>query len=410
MDNPASLKKTFEEQSKKIEDTAMTAMLKWPEQYVAALKAVQKRLQSSGNLEGWKAAQDELTRFNQDRQLREEHFVADPADLRAIQEKYAAVPGEVEANERSRLGVLTRKYADRLTALQKKLTIAGKMDDALAVRQEIARITPQLEELADTGGQAPKAAEKPPARQQEAERPPSAAPPLATLPKVPMPAGAKLYDSLTAPAVEHFTFKTLKLSGTDRIKMSRHISATAALGQKAEVTRSVSGYYYRYEQKAVAVDYILRVGLRPGNTDVDVGNAVLVAEYFGKKVGRTAGKVTPRRIHLQVVPLPKIDATHSVTVDCPRTSTYGESAQRRSYYYGRDSIYDRGEELYGVVISVFAEDGKLIFQAASNNTLEKTGLAEFPLDYAQEERQREMEQTRTPVGVMPVPVAPTPAN
>ncbi|MDD5704982.1 MAG: hypothetical protein PHR35_03595 [Kiritimatiellae bacterium] len=122
-----------------------------PSQYVGDLKALLARYQKSGDLEGVLSVAKEQKRFNEVMQAERDPFeltpemppaaiVKAPAELRQLQEQYVQrFQDAAEARQRD-LKDLTAKYLTRLDAVQRELTIAGRIRDAVIVKNEADRL------------------------------------------------------------------------------------------------------------------------------------------------------------------------------------------------------------------------------------------------------------------------------
>ena len=397
-----ALRKVFEEQIKKIDDESGAALQSWPANYARELDALRARLQKSGDFEGWQAADKEFARFKDNPRLAAENVAKDRTDLRALQEKYADLPSAVTLDKHRKVLALRGLYVDRLNALQKKLTVAGKMPDAVAANAEVKRVAALPEVTAAEFAVAAKESEKPPAPVPVPTPPPvvtaktnavASEKPLANIEaRKKVPDGTKFYQGEAPPPIPEFTFKGLSVSGTDRLRMSRKLSATVSLGRKADSQKTTfPGFFSAVEDRTKSIQYVLRVALRPVNTTTTVENAFLAIQSFAKETAKTGGKIAPKELAFEVIPLPRIDAARSLAVDCPPVTT--SSYKRREVFDVGLGIggASGGQEFYGVIVSVFDEAGALIYQAATNEMLEKMGIAEIPEDFFAD-RERQMKQ------------------
>lgn len=406
-----ALRGIFEDQMRKIDEEAVKGLAAWPAAYEKDLGDLAAKAQKAGDLDGLQGARKELERFRKERRIQAADLVSGHPDLRALQERHMAAPAEAEADKSVRIVKLKDMYVERLTALQKKLTMANKLEDALTVNAEVKRVaTLQAVTAAefavavregekrakpasgDTTSPEPKTGDKP-----EASRPPTNAaagttPPRPAFTKS-IPKGARIYDGEIPAQIPDFTFKTLSVSPTDRLPVGRKVSATVQLAKKSDTTKSTTdSYFYGYERKTIAIQYILRVALRPMSAGATIDGAQLAVQYFSKDTVKGAGKIVPREENLEVIPLPRIDGTRAVTVDCPPVSIISTSSKSRGYFGG--STWSAGQEFYGVVITVFAEDGAIIYQMASNDSLDKAGIPKIPDTFEEDRKAREAAEAR----------------
>ena len=123
-----------------------------PQLYFDDIKALGERLQKSGDLEGYLAADKELKRFSaamasDERdpfeltpEMPESAMVAEPAELRARQELYLKRFSDADQARKKNIEELTAKYLAHLKELQKDLTIKNRIEDAVAVKKEADKI------------------------------------------------------------------------------------------------------------------------------------------------------------------------------------------------------------------------------------------------------------------------------
>ncbi len=130
----------FDDQLKKVKEQqqAATDALQLP--YTKALDALQAKLQKAGDLNGLEVVAKEAARFQADGKLSTPQVSEVQPDLRAVQEKYLADTARVDLDTHLRIFALRAQYAARVAELQKRLTMAGRIQDAKAVRAEFVRV------------------------------------------------------------------------------------------------------------------------------------------------------------------------------------------------------------------------------------------------------------------------------
>lgn len=101
--------------------------------YDDALAELQITLQKSADLEGALAVRAERQRIAQDPTLAEKDFVAEPKALRTLQVQTTAKMQDLVVQ-------LVSDTVPKLVELKKQLTVAGKLDEAVAVRAGIERL------------------------------------------------------------------------------------------------------------------------------------------------------------------------------------------------------------------------------------------------------------------------------
>lgn len=127
-----------------------------PGVYEEDLRLLCERLQKGGDLDGFLAADKELKRFREAMSGERDPFeanpempasalVREPAELRALQDRYLKSFRDAAAARQKNISDITAQYLERLRGLQKDLTIKNRIDDALAVRTEVDRIQKALD-------------------------------------------------------------------------------------------------------------------------------------------------------------------------------------------------------------------------------------------------------------------------
>jgi hypothetical protein len=370
----AALRTAFDAQLANIESDFTDKLLDWPDQYVRDLQALQKRLQAAGDLDGWQAADDEIKRFQNERQLQPATPAADRKEIRAVQEKYLAVPPRLDAERNRQILALRDQYVARLAALKRKLTVAGRIRDAVEANAEIERVA-TLPEVVEAEQES---------RPAGGARPPGGAPAgeAARARTTVLASGAKIYEGTTPPEIPGLTFRAIALQPTERARTLRTLSATAKLGKTGEESK-VSRERVRVYAADPSPKHILRVALRAFNQGGAVEGGTLVTQYFIRPPGRASGKATPLLIGLHVVPLPRVDSTRTVTADCAPVSLFLRVDQSPLYFRGIVATF------YGTIVSVFDGKRNLVFQAGSTLALDKLGVAEIPPNPTEEQRRRQ---------------------
>jgi hypothetical protein len=111
-----------------------------------------------------------------------------------------------------------------------------------------------------------------------------------------------------------------------------------------------------------------------------LNNAIVIVQSYVKDAV-PQGRIDPQHYWTKRVAIPTIGSA-ATTLDYPavRTRMY------RSKFRG-SAMNVRGEEVYGVIISVFSEDKKLLYQEVSERGLGELALATFPEETDAERRQ-----------------------
>ena len=101
--------------------------------YEDLLGELQLKMQKAADLEGALAVRAERDRLKTEQSLNDGDMVDEPKALRALQAEYLA-------KEQELVGQLVRETLPRLIEYKKSLTVAGKLDEALAARTAIENL------------------------------------------------------------------------------------------------------------------------------------------------------------------------------------------------------------------------------------------------------------------------------
>ena len=120
----------------------------WPAKYVEDLHQLTRRAQDEGEFEAWRVAQQELDRFEAERELRREDVSFVQEGLATVQVIHIALlHGYREVRARGIVD-LTDKSVRQLEETQRQLTREGRMEAASAIHAEIRRLKTLPEYLA----------------------------------------------------------------------------------------------------------------------------------------------------------------------------------------------------------------------------------------------------------------------
>lgn len=101
--------------------------------YETLLLELQEGFQKGADLEGALAARGERQRITQEPALSERHLLAEPRSLRTLQQQMIAKQQEL-------IATVVQESLPRLIEHQRALTVAGKLDEAVAMRSAIERL------------------------------------------------------------------------------------------------------------------------------------------------------------------------------------------------------------------------------------------------------------------------------
>lgn len=122
-----------------------------PAAYQIQLAALQKKLQESGDLDGYLGVAKEMKRFaaaltgeadpfEKVPEMPEGALVSKPESLRALQDQYLRAYKEKSDRRHKQLEELTNTLIAQLENVQKDMTIKGRIRDAIAVKREVERL------------------------------------------------------------------------------------------------------------------------------------------------------------------------------------------------------------------------------------------------------------------------------
>ena len=344
------------------------------QEYPRSLQAVQLALQGGGDLDAVLAVKQEAERFSRSRQVSEGELVAAPRELRAAQEQYLAKLRQIGMNGHKRIVLVSRDYINALLPEQKRLTVKGDINGAVAVQAEIERVkqSPAYAEasgrLAEERARGEREAKDLREREEQQRREEGAL--LArACPGVALRRGAK-----NPPENKAVPFKRLSLLPTWKAKTDRGILLTAWESAHDEPS----------EPRPSAVHHQLRLKVS-GRQGFDViEKPTVVVQYFGKRPASVRGS-RPRRplepdvsdladLNVFTMPLGRLNA-EPVWLDCPPVltsiGTEVTSDQPLAFMWRRTPFF-------GVIVSVFGTDGALLAQVVSNQRLSFPAPAGMP--------------------------------
>ena len=128
--NPASI---GEAEAQKVEDRISTVRRDILGKYDTSLGELQGQFQKAADLDAALAVRAERARLQAEQALSEKNFVGEPKALRTLQQSIATKMQELVS------GVVA-ETVPKLVEYKKQLTVEGKLDDAVAVKQAIERL------------------------------------------------------------------------------------------------------------------------------------------------------------------------------------------------------------------------------------------------------------------------------
>lgn len=131
--NPVASANLGETEALKCEERIASVQRDVLGKYEDQLGELQNTLQKAADLEGALTVRAERARVAQEHVLSERNFVGEPKALRALQGQQVAKMQELVAQ-------IVAEALPKLVELKKSMTVAGKLDDAVAVRTAIEKL------------------------------------------------------------------------------------------------------------------------------------------------------------------------------------------------------------------------------------------------------------------------------
>ena len=127
-----------------------------PAKYIRDLEALRAKFQEAGDLDGLLAVKKELERYRKAKTEEADPFeavpemtadviVQTPTELGNLQRQYISRFSEAAATLKNNISERGEKYRAQIKSMQTALTKAGKIDEAIAVRNESERVAKILE-------------------------------------------------------------------------------------------------------------------------------------------------------------------------------------------------------------------------------------------------------------------------
>ncbi len=151
------LRQQYEEKATALENAFLKNMEEWPETYLNALRKMLDAYQEAGEYEAWQAVNNEIERFEIDRVLHPEHVVAEPTGLKELQRKQITLLSDFRIKRARAIVELADKQIGILSEMQRRRTIAGDMETAGRINDEIRRVRNATDVLAAQAELAPPA-------------------------------------------------------------------------------------------------------------------------------------------------------------------------------------------------------------------------------------------------------------
>ena len=383
----------------------LVAVARWPVDYLGALSNLQARLQQDGDLDGWTAVGREIDDLRTGKWAPSGGRVTESALLIGLRRKHMDLRSELDVARGKDVAALTDRYLSHLGGLRSQLTKDGNIDAALVVDAEIKSVglspavasarfavaeleaaqTRQADRedggLADEGGaDAAAAADDAPPREPSGEAEGgkgdegvAALPPAAPGPSVDAP---QIYAGMLPPEMPDMDFRRLTLVSTREGRTRRKLQVVALVGTEHDVNRTTTSNALAVTRSTARVGtHAVRLGIRLSGAGQPLRNPLLAVQYFARAIGRAAEPQAPAELAVEYVGLALVSEA-GVYVDCPPVTTREAALDLRRGRYFKSSR--SGDEFEGIVVTVFDADGSLVYQAASESSLQELGVRTLP--------------------------------
>ena len=324
-------------------------------QYLAVLEKLYQKAISGGNLDGVIAVKAEKDRMLTDSPLSDGDRAAMAAEIKEARAAYDQHVARVLKEHGDQLRQLHDKYKKMLDYQEKKLTAQDRVDEALAVRAEKERITDDLPE-------------------EEVSSPAPTLPPVTNA--APVPAYVFYKPGTEPPAAQKDTQKLQPFFASPQARAAGMVYTldVAMILSKSKLQTSKNtgtGWYSKTESGTVS--YRPRIFITGRNKSIAAGSK-LVVEYFSGDL-ESSGR---QRDCVEIIALPDISKGKTVVVDGKGIGLY-RYENEQNYGTGA-SKSKRGRDFEGLILSLFAPSGALLFQQMTSQTLEKEISAALPAE------------------------------
>ncbi len=136
----AKMREIYESEVRRVGIDNRKALLQMPQDHIARLRDLEDSYRSAGDLPALLAVRKERERFIADPTMEGVVVVSEPDRLAALQRSYIENYAKTKADKGVDLKALTDKYLSALERLQMDLTRQNKIEEAVAVMEEVERM------------------------------------------------------------------------------------------------------------------------------------------------------------------------------------------------------------------------------------------------------------------------------
>ena len=333
--------------------------------YTTALSKLEGERQEQGAIQEMIAIRYEKARFEQVLEIPTNALVAEPLALRKLQDEWNRQGLQLQQVHARQIVNLSEKYMQALASLQKSMTTQHDDAGVDAVKAETARLLNNniiLESLALVK------AVKPAVETTPKLPPPVVVPPLTTSTTL---GDYKFYPPGKETVIKDLRDLHLDFPSAEYRGAAYCYALTAKIyfdKSKVQVTKR-GDWEGASKEESGQILSIPRVTVTCRNKDVPEG-AKLVIQYFSHPTTHTTDLHEERVEHIALPPLARGQA---IIVDGQGVLLY--KYEYRSVYSSRGRS---GHEFYGLIVSMFDAENKLLIQECAPSSLAKSCQANLP--------------------------------
>lgn len=320
--------KKYSDAWRQIENRRQERLSAMKTQYVAALENLYQKAISKGDLDGVIAIKAEKDRILTDVSLTDADRSAMAEELKSLRISYDQNSKCMMKERGDQLRQLHGKYVRTLETQEKKLTLQGRVDEALAIRAEKERIMDDL----------PAEASASPAIPTPAAPAPAAPAPATPIPTVTPTSSYTFYKPGMEPPVEQKNTKKVQLLFTSPQSRAAGMIYTLDVclitsKEKLQTSKNISaGWYMKSELGTVF--HKPRIWITGRNKSIEAGSK-LVIEYFSSNIETSSRQEDC----VEIIVLPAIPQGKTVVVDAKGIGLYKNESE--SNYGGNFEIKTR---------------------------------------------------------------------
>jgi hypothetical protein len=334
-------------------------------QYLGVLDNLYQKSISKGDLDAVIAVKSEKDRILTDVSPTDAERTAMPEELNKSRAAYDQHAVRIVKEQGDQLRQLYDRYKKLLELQERKLTVLGRVDDALAVRAEKERMMDDLPAVASAQPAGP----APAAPATTADPFTNAAATATTTYTFYKPGAEPHVDQKDMQKLQ--TFSASPQSRAAGMVYTLDVGVITAKGKLQTTKNTSTGWYTKTE--AGTVFHKPRIWITGRNKSIEAGSK-LVIEYFSSNI-ETSGR---QKDCIEIIVLPAIAQGKTVVVDGKGIGLYKNESEQN--WGGGASKSKQGREFDGLIVSIYGKDGTALFQQMTSQTLDKEVSPTLPLE------------------------------